>query len=225
MTTPGFRILPPAPPPSQQVLDRLKKLPTANLSDNMGRHQGACAGLRPRHRGAKMVGPAFTVKAPPGDNLMVHKAIDMAAPGDVIVVDAGGGLDHAIIGEIMSSLAARRGIAGLVIDGAIRDRDEIAASDFPVYARGVTHRGPYKDGPGEINVPVSIGGMVVHPGDYVVGDGDGVLAIPRDVVEEVVRAAEAQNAKEQTTLKAIADGTVDRKWVDEALRQKGCRLP
>ena len=102
---------------------------------------------------------------------------------------------------------------------------QIAASDFPVYARGVTHRGPYKDGPGEINVPVSIGGMVVHPGDYVVGDGDGVLAIPRDVVEEVVRAAEAQNAKEQTTLKAIADGTVDRKWVDEALRQKGCRLP
>lgn len=225
MTTPGFRILPSAPRPSQQILERLKKLPAANLSDNMGRHQGACADMRPYHRGAKMVGPAFTVKAPPGDNLMVHKAIDMAAPGDVIVVDAGGNLDHAIIGEIMSSLAAKRGVAGLVIDGAIRDRDEIAASDFPVYARGVTHRGPYKDGPGEINVPVSIGGMVVHPGDYVVGDGDGVLAISRDVIEEVLRAAEAQNAKEQATLKAIADGTIDRKWVDEALKQKGCRLP
>ncbi len=222
MATPGFRILPSAPPPAPELLERLRKLPAANLSDNMARHHGACAALVPMHKGGKLVGSAFTVKVPAGDNLMVHKAIDTAVPGDVIVVDAGGSLDHAVIGEIMSSHAARRGVAGMVIDGAIRDRDEIRASGFPVYARGATHRGPYKDGPGEINVPVSIGGMVVHPGDYIVGDGDGLLAIPRDIVEDVLRAAEAQNAKEQATLKAIAAGTVDRRWVDEALRQKGC---
>jgi regulator of RNase E activity RraA len=152
----------------------------------------------------------------------VHKAIDTAARGDVIVVDAGGEVTYAIIGDIMSSLAEKRGVAGFVIYGAIRDSAEIGARRFPVYACGVTHRGPYKNGPGEINAPVALGGMVVHPGDIIVGDADGVVALPLAHAGEILALAQAQFAKETVTLKAIAAGKVDRGWVDELLRQRGC---
>ena len=225
MATIGLRILPSPRRPPAELLERLASLPTPNISDNMQRHYGATAALRPYHRGGKLVGPAFTVKTRPGDNLLVHKAIDMAAAGDVIVVDAGGEVAQAIIGEIMTKHAAKRGIAGFVIDGAIRDADAIAGASLPVFARGVTHRGPYKDGPGEINVPVSIGGMVVNPGDIIVGDGDGVLAVPQEIAEKVIAAATAQNRKEAATLAAIAAGTIDRSWVDEALQEKAYILP
>jgi RraA family protein len=225
-TTTGFRILPSPPRPAERLLAAFAKLPTSNISDNMARHYGAGARLRPYHSGGTLVGPAFTVKTRAGDNLLTHKAIDMAAPGDVILVDAGGGLDHAIIGEIMSSLAKKRGVAGLVIDGAIRDVDAIGASDFPVYACGVTHRGPYKDGPGEINVTVSIAGMVVNPGDIIVGDGDGVVAIPQGEAERILALTIAQKEKEEGVLAAIASGKpVDRSWVDKMLLDKGCKLP
>lgn len=222
----GFRILPSPPRAAERIFAAFAALPTSNISDNMLRHLGAGAQLRPFHRGGKLVGPAFTVKTRPGDNLLTHKAIDMAAPGDVILVDAGGALDHAIIGEIMTSLAKKRGVAGMIIDGAIRDVDAIAASDFPVYACGVTHRGPYKDGPGEINVTVSIAGMVVNPGDIIVGDADGIVAISQADAERVIALTVAQKEKEEAILAAIASGTaVDRSWVDKMLRDKGCSLP
>lgn len=223
--TAGFRILPMPERPPRALVAAVAEMVTPHLSDNMSRLQGAAAGIRPMHGGgAKLAGPAFTVRVPAGDNLMVHKAIDIAAPGDVIVVDAAGVLEQAIIGDIMTSHAARRGVAGFVIDGAIRDAAELAARPFPVYARGVTHRGPYKNGPGEINVPVSIGGMVVRPGDIVVGDGDGVVAVPQADAEAVLAAAREQKKKEDASLAAIAAGTFDRKWVDEALLAKGCKF-
>jgi RraA family protein len=177
--------------------------------------------LRPYHRGGALIGSALTVRTRPGDNLMVHKAVDMAQPGDVIVVDAGGDLTNAIVGEILIALARSRGVAGYVIDGAARDVDAIAASDFPVYARGITHRGPYKDGPGEINVIVTIGGQTVGPGDIMVGDGDGVLAVPRGEALRIAELARAQLTREAATLRAIADGTIDRSWVDATLRARG----
>lgn len=221
--TAGFRILSMPARPARELVAALAGMVTPHLSDNMSRLQGAAAAIRPMHGGgAKLAGPAFTVRVPAGDNLMVHKAIDLAAPGDVIVVDAAGVLEQAIIGDIMTSHAARRGVAGFVIDGAIRDAAEITARPFPVYARGATHRGPYKNGPGEINVPVSIGGMVVRPGDIVVGDADGVVAVPQADAEAVLAAAREQKKKEDASLAAIAAGTFDRKWVDEALRAKGC---
>ena len=221
---PGFQIFPSPARPAAELLHALQALPTANLSDNLSRHYGAGAALRPFHRGAKMLGMAFTVKTRSGDNLLAHKAIDMDAPGDVILVDAGGAMDHAIIGEIMTSHAAKRGIAGMVIDGAIRDADAIAASDFPVYARGITHRGPYKDGPGEINVPISIVGMVVQPGDIIVGDIDGIVAIPQAIAKQVIAATQAQSEKENQILAQIAAGTIDRGWVDQLLRARGCQF-
>ena len=168
----GFRILPSPGRADPKLLQRLRALPVSNVSDNMQRSQGT--NLEPMHRSGRMVGTAFTVRTRPGDNLMVHKAIDMAAPGDVIVVDAGGALENAIIGELMAGWAQKRGLAGFVIDGAIRDSEALAEGDFAVYAAGVTHCGPYKDGPGEINVVVTVGGMVVRPGDLVAGDHDGV---------------------------------------------------
>ena len=218
----GFRILPFAPQPSPRIIGALRRIATAHLSDNMHRLHAIGPDLWPCHRGGRLVGPALTVKVGPGDNLMVHKAIDIARPGDVIVVDAGGVNTQAIIGEIMSSLAERNGAAGMVIDGAIRDADALAVSDFPVYASGVTHRGPYKNGPGEINAPVALDGMVVHPGDIIVGDADGVVAVPLAHAQEILNLAKGQLVKETAMLKSIARGKADRRWVNETLRQRGC---
>lgn len=219
----GFRILPSPKRADPKLLERLRALPVSNVSDNLQRGFGT--NLEPMHRSGRMAGTAFTVRTRPGDNLMVHKAIEMAEPGDVIVVDAGGAIENAIIGELMAGWAEKRGVAGFVIDGAIRDSEALAEGDFPVYAAGVTHRGPWKDGPGEINVTVAVGGMVVNPGDLVAGDHDGVVAIPQADAEQVIAAAEAQHRKEAAAMQAIKAGTWDRRWVDEALRARGCEMP
>jgi RraA family protein len=211
--------------PDARLIGEFAKSVTAHLSDSMERLYAAGAELRPMHAGGRLAGPAFTVKTAPGDNLLVHKAIDMARPGDVIVVDAGGFTGAAVVGEIMTRWAARRGIAGLVIWGAIRDAEELRRGPFPVYACAVTHRGPYKNGPGEINVPIGIAGMPVHPGDIVVGDADGVVAVPLAIAERVLASAKAIREKERVVMQDIEAGTLDRGWVDETLRQKGYRLP
>jgi regulator of RNase E activity RraA len=152
---------------------------------------------------------------------MVHQAIDICGPGDVIVVDAGGAGPNAIIGEIMLALMMARGAAGIVIDGLIRDSDTIGQHELPVYARGVSHRGPYKDGPGELHVPVSIDGMVVHPGDLVLGDGDGLLAVPAAEAAAIADRVEAIQRDEADVLAAIAAGRADRSWVARTLAAKG----
>ena len=156
------------PKPAPDLIEAFRGAPTSVISDNLARLPGA-VGLRPFHRGSKLVGIAFTVRTRPGDNLAIHKALELVGPGDVIVVDGGGDETRALVGEIMKTIAEYRGAAGYVIDGAIRDVAAFAASDFPCFARTAIHRGPYKSGPGEINVPVSIGGSVISPGDIVVG--------------------------------------------------------
>ena len=220
----GFRILRRARKVDPEVVARFREIPVANVSDSMHRMSAGGARLRPMHKGGRMAGPAFTVKTRPGDNLMIHKALDLAEPGDVIVVDAGGDLTNALIGEIMSTYASARGIAGFVIDGAIRDADEIRGNDFPVYAAGVTHRGPYKDGPGEINVPVAIDGMVIEPGDLVLGDGDGILCVPYDATAAVLAAASEKQKVEAREIGAAARAALDRAWVDARLRELGCEM-
>ena len=218
----GFRIVRRARKVDARAVESFRDVPVANVSDSMYRLNAGGARLRPMHGSGAMAGPAFTVKTRPGDNLMVHKALDLAEPGDVVVVDAGGDLTNAIIGEIMSTHARQRGIAGIVINGAIRDADAIRAGTFPVFAAGVTHRGPYKDGPGEINVPVAIDGMVIEPGDLVLGDGDGLLCIPFDQVAAVHELASAKRKVEDRELRASGEGKLDRGWVDVRLRQLGC---
>ncbi len=218
----GLQILKRSRVVSAQLVEAARGLPVANMSDSMTRMTAGGPRLRPMHKGGYLAGPALTVKSRPGDNLMIHKAIAMAVPGDVIVVDSGGDLTNALIGELMTSNAARRGVAGFVINGAIRDFDVIAAGNFPVYAAGVTHRGPYKDGPGEINVAIAFDGMVIQPGDLIVGDGDGLLCVPYDEVEAVIEATRAKNAAEQKTMAAIAAGTLDTAWIDATLKRIGC---
>ncbi|KAB0675671.1 RraA family protein [Aureimonas leprariae] len=220
----GFRVCPVRRRVDAQWTGKFRDLPVANLSDVMSRMTAGGASLRAMHAGGRMIGPAVTVKTRPGDNLMVHKALDIAEPGDVVVVDAGGDLTNAIIGELMVAHAIQRGLGGIVIHGAIRDSAEIADGDFPVFAAGVTHRGPYKDGPGEVNVPIAIGGMVIEPGDLVCGDADGLLAVPFDRVAEVHAAATRKHEAETRQMESIKAGRNDRAWVDAALQKLGCAI-
>ena len=161
----GFQICQRTRKVSADIVAKFRELPVANISDSMSRITAGGPRLRPIHAGGVLAGPAFTVKTRPGDNLMVHKALDLAEPGDIVVVDGGGDLTNSLIGEMMTAHAQQRGIAGIVIYGAIRDYDTLHAGNYPIFAAGVTHRGPYKDGPGEINVPIAIDGMVIAPGD------------------------------------------------------------
>ncbi len=198
-----------------QILAALRDIPVAALSDNMHRNIGT-AGLHPYHRpvAQTMAGTAVTARSRGGDNLTYLRALEFCRPGDVLVIDAGGDLNNAVVGGILSFYAASIGVVGVVIDGAIRDVAEIREREFPVYARGVTHRGPYKDGPGEINVPVSVGGMVVNPGDILVGDQDGLLAIPQESVEQLIEKARAHLAAEAQTIRAMKEGRWDRAFID-----------
>lgn len=153
---------------------------------------------------------------------MIHKALTMALPGDVIVVDAGGDLTNSLFGEIMVATAVKSGVAGIVLNGAVRDSKEIGQGEFPLYAAGVTHRGPYKDGPGEINVPIAIDGMVILPGDLIVGDADGLLCIPFDDAQQVLAATHKKMEAERKMLADIAAGQLDTTWIDATLKRIGC---
>lgn len=207
-----------------ELASKYLEVPVANVSDCMARMTAGGARLRPMHSGGRMAGPALTVKTRPGDNLMILKALMLAQPGDVIVVDAGGDLTNSLIGEIMVGDAILKKLGGIVINGAIRDSDEIRHLDFPVFAAGVTHRGPYKDGPGEINVPIAIGGMVIEPGDLVIGDSDGLLCVPFGEAERLLQAAYQKQELEARMVASIADGTYDRSWVDATLTRLNCYI-
>lgn len=188
------------------LLEAFRGTATSVISDSLDRLPGA-VGLRPFHQiGANMVGRALTVRVAAGDNLFIHKAMDLAKPGDIIVVDGDGEVSRALIGEIMVAIAISRKVAGFVIDGAIRDSAAIAAGDFPVYARSVIHRGPYKHGPGSIGGPVTVGGMIVSMGDIVVGDADGVVAFPVEGADELLQNVRLAEAKEAEMLRQIAEG-------------------
>lgn len=217
----GLRILPRTRQISAALVESFRAVPVANVSDCMARMTAGGAHLRPYHKGGVLAGPALTVKARPGDNLMIHKALHLAQPGDVIVVDGGGDLTNALIGELMVATAAKRGLGGIVLNGAIRDVDAIQAGSFPVYAAGVTHRGPYKDGPGEINVPIAISGMVINPGDLVLGDADGLLCIPIDSAEQILDAALNKSAAEKVTIKEIEENRLETQWIDAQLQRLG----
>lgn len=222
--TVGNRVLQRQRRVSEALVKAFSELPVAVVSDSMSRVFAGGANLRPMHREGQLAGVALTVRTRPGDNLMLHKAIDMAEPGDVIVCDAGGDTTNALMGELMLAYAVKKGVAGFVLNGALRDLDGFKATNLPTFAAGVTHRGPYKNGPGEINTTINIGGMVIEPGDLIIGDSDGLLAVGFDDAEVVLKAAQAKQAAENQQMIAIKAGHNDRSWVEAALKTAGCEF-
>ncbi|WP_457579768.1 RraA family protein [Ensifer canadensis] len=220
----GFRVKNSMERIDASYVEAFRVLPVANVSDSMSRLVAGGDRLRPMHGGGVLAGPALTVKTCPGDNLMLHKAIDMAASGDVIVVDAGGDTTNALMGELMLAHAAKRGVAGFVLNGAIRDAEAIRAQHLPLYALGVTHRGPYRTGPGEIGFQISIAGMVINPGDLMLGDIDGIVCVPKADAEAVLKATRTKHDAEAKQMAATLSGTMDRSWVDRELERLGCAL-
>lgn len=218
----GFRVLKRKRQVSAELAAKFKEIPVASISDSMARLTAGGASLRPMHRQGILCGPAVTVRSRPGDNLMTHMALNLAREGDVIVVDAGGDLTNAIIGERMLAYCIAKRFAGIVINGAIRDYQWINAQDLPVYAVGVTHRGPYKEGPGEINVPIALNGMVIEPGDLIVGDADGLVCVPHGDAEEIYRRAYANYQSEESTFADIGKQDNNEAYYRKLLQDKGC---
>lgn len=201
-------------------MEQFRGLAAPNLADVMGRFHFMDAGMQMR-TGLPLCGVAVTVMARPGDNLMVHKAMEVAGAGDVMVVDTCGNTTGAVFGELMGNSAVAVGLGGLVVDGAIRDTAALAALRFPVFSRSVCAGGCHKDGPGEINVPVVCGNTVVIPGDIVIGDADGVVVVPREDAAEVLRLVRGLKDREAKRIEEIRSGKVFKGEINDTLRSKG----
>jgi RraA family protein len=200
--------------------------PTPDISDQLNRLYAVNPGIRcltsDRHR---VCGPACTVKVFPGDNLMVHKALDVIEPGDVIIIDAGGSTMNAVLGDLISTKARHRGAAGFVVDGLVRDLQTIQElEDFPVFARGTTPIGPLHRGPGEINFPICCGGVVVNPGDIVVGDAMGVVIVPQGIAEELLMRLREYEAANASYFESVKNGNFSNAWVDNILVELECPM-
>jgi len=187
----------------REIVDRLGALPVANVGDAMERLGVVEAEIGAVWRGARTAGTARTVEVAGGDNAGVHEAIDSLEPGDVLVVNGHGVRDRALVGELIAERLRARGCVGLVVDGAVRDVGDLEEIGFPVFARAVTPAGPYRHGPFRVGVPVAIGGVVVHTGDVVVADGDGVAVVPAAEAADVLARAEAKHADETRTRNEI----------------------
>lgn len=213
--------------PDPKVMAQFRTIPASNTADVMNRN---CA-MNPRIKLVSqpkeqiMVGPAFTVKGRSGDNLALHAALNLCSAGDVIVVSNEEDSTRALMGEVMMAyLKYTKKIAGIILDGPIRDIDEIGKWDIPVYCTGTTPGGPYKEGPGEINVPISCGGVSVNPGDIILADPDGIIVIPRKDAAVILEEAKKFQAADQAKLAAAKNGTAKRDWVEKALEEKGFEI-
>jgi regulator of RNase E activity RraA len=218
---PGFRIRLEIDRPPGELIERIGAFDTPAISDLMNRLYSMVPAIKNVcDPSLRILGPACTVKVYPGDNLMVHKSLDVAKPGDVVVVDTSASSLTAVLGDLVSTKARHRGISGFVVDGLIRDLPAIRGlGDFPVFARGVTPIGPLHRGPGELNYPISAGGIVVQPGDIVIGDANGVVIVPQELAPEMVRRLEERRAVEADYTAAVARGEFSNEWVDAALRE------
>ncbi|MDY3974185.1 RraA family protein [uncultured Veillonella sp.] len=223
----GNRVFLKRPLVSNEILEEFKQIPTANIADCMGR----LSALHPRISLKSSptqpiaVGRALTVKARSGDNLMIHKALNMAEEGDVIIISNDGGNDYrSLMGEIMFAYGIYKKIAGVVIDGPIRDSDAVKSLTLPIYATGTNPAGPYKDGTGEINTPIACGGIAVDPGDIIVMDRDGVIVVPYNDADEVLEGAKEKQALDAANVHAALTGTVDRDWVEKAIKEQGTEI-
>lgn len=209
--------------PDPEVVMQFKNIPASNTSDVMERNSAMNTRIHlvSKPKDQMMAGPAYTVKCRAGDNLTLHAALNLCSEGDVLVVSNEGDTTRALMGEVMMSyLKYVKKVAGIVLDGPIRDIDEIGNWDFPVYCTGTTPGGPYKEGPGEINVPIACGNISVNPGDVILGDPDGVIVIPRQDAAQVLEDAKSFKANDEKKLQASQDGTANREWVEKSLIAK-----
>jgi RraA family protein len=205
----GYRIKKDIERPSPELIKAFEGIPSSNIGDMMGRLYCSDSTLYSLN-GKPLLGPAFTVKAPGGDNLAFHLALDLAQPGDILVIDGQRNMERAMAGELMVNYAIKRKLGGIIVNGCMRDVDAIKEMDLPVYCCGVTPVGPYKFGPGEINVPVVAGGQAILPGDIIVGDVDGIVVIRKEDATAVVAEARAKFEAEAKSLEAYhSDGPYD----------------
>jgi RraA family protein len=220
---PGFRVRIDIPRPDRALCVEFRKYATPDISDLLNRLYAmdpAILCLTGSHHA--LCGPACTVKVFPGDNLMVHKVLDVARPGDIVVVDASGSTQNAVLGDLISTKARHRGIAGFIVDGLIRDLPSILPLDFPVFARGVTPIGPLHRGPGEINYPICCGGVVINPGDLIVADAAGIIVVPREIASELLARLKLQDETNRAYLESVRRGDFSNQWVDQLLEEHHC---
>lgn len=220
MIAPGNRIYTKINRPDSALVKQFATLASANFSDVMSRAFCMWPSIKPLNKDAIVAGPALTVKARAGDNFFLHAALDLAQPGDVIVINTEGSDTDALMGEIMAAYAKSRGIAGVITEGSVRDSKILSAMEnFHIFSAAIGNQGPQRDGPGEVNTIISCGGVVVRPGDIVMGDCDGVVVIPKEHGKDVLEAAQALSVKEDAMLTEAKKGNFNRPWVEECLKK------
>jgi len=222
----GFRVFLKRMTPPWEIVEAFRSIPAPNVADCLNRMCSLNSDIRliSSPPDDVMVGVALTVKTRPGDNLMIHKALSMAESHDIVIVSNGGDRNRALIGEIMASYALKKGIRGIVLDGPVRDIDALSKMTMPIYATGANPDGPFKEGPGEVNVPISCGGMIINPGDILLGNKDGVIVIPSQEAESILRAANEYCLFDRKKLDAAMNGKSDRSWIDKSLEAKNCQF-
>ena len=222
---PGFRVKSDVVRLDTGLMEEFRNHATPDISDLLNRLYAMDPAIRcltgDHH---VLCGPACTVKVFPGDNLMVHKALDVAQPGDIVVVDSGGSTPNAVLGDLISTKAQHRGIAGFIVDGLVRDLPSIEPLDFPVFARGTTPIGSLHRGPGEINYPICCGGVVVSPGDLVVADAAGIIVIPREISPELLERLNLHDESNRAYLESVRSGDFSNRWVDQLLEEHRCPI-
>lgn len=219
---PGFRIRKNIERPDKNIIEQYRLFESPDISDMLNRLYTMTSKIHNVINDAPLVGTACTVKVYPGDNLMVHKALDIARPGDIIVVDTGGNRKNAVMGDLIANKAKHRGIAGFVIDGLIRDLPGVVETGMPVYAYGITPIGPLHRGPGELNFSISCGGIVVFPGDIIVADKNGVVVVRRDFASEILQRLKINKEKMEKYTAEVKRGNFSNDWVDDQLAQDNC---
>jgi RraA family protein len=220
----GFRIKLDIERPPAELTAMFRDFETPDISDVLNRMYTMSPEIRNIANDVQLIGPALTVKVFPGDNLMVHKALDVAKPGDVVVVDTSGSHRNAVLGDLVATKARHRGIAGFIVDGLVRDLPGLREAGLPVYARGITPFGPLHRGPGELNYSVSCGGIVVNPGDIIVADASGIAVVRREVAEDTVMRLRAHRARLQQYISDVKAGRFSNEWVDRQLETDNCLI-
>ncbi|KAF0676945.1 RraA family protein [Profundibacterium mesophilum] len=221
---PGFMIRTGIERPAPELIERFRQFESTDVSDMLNRMYTMGGRIHNLVNDMPLIGPVCTVKVYPGDNLMVHKALDVARPGDVVAVDCSGSMTAAVLGDLVANKARHRGIAGFIIDGLIRDLPGVRECGLPIYARGVTPFGPLHRGPGEINYPISCGGIVVQPGDIVTADKSGVTVVPHGAAETILERLEEARQRMAAYVENVKKGVFNNDWVDAQLAADGCLI-